>query len=89
MHDRGDVIDTCNRKNPYTVAIDDVYDDYVGNEFLYRSTTDGIEATNDESITSVLLKTLREIVTPNTKCNRAIYGYNDNKEEHFLKDYRA
>lgn len=89
LHDRGDVIDTCNRKNPCNVAIDDVYGDYVGNEFLHRSTTDGIEATNDESITSVLLRTLREIVTPNTKCNRAIYGYNDNKVEHFLKDYRA
>ena len=89
LHENGDVIDTGVRKNSKPVAIYDVYDDYVGNSFQYRTTTDGINANNEESITSVLLRTLREIVTPNTKCNRAIYGYNDNKAEHFLKDYRA
>ena len=89
LHENGDVIDTCVRKNSMPVAIYDVYDDYVGNSFQYRATTDGIKANNEESITSVLLRTLREIVTPNTSCNRAIYGYKDTEAEHLLKDYRA
>ena len=43
----------------------------------------------DESITNVLLKTLKNIVTPNTKSNSEIYSGLDTKEENFLKDFRA
>ena len=43
----------------------------------------------NESITNVLLKTLKNIVTPNTKSNSEIYSGLDTKEENFLKDFRA
>ena len=71
------------------IFVFDKYYDSNHEDFAGRYITEETDATEQDSITDVLLKVLRDIVTPNTKCNRAIYGYNDNKAEHFLKDYRA
>lgn len=57
-------------------------------KLVSRTVNKDVETNEKESTADVLLKVLREIITPKTDCNQAIYGYKDTKEEHFLKDFR-
>ena len=65
------------------------YYDSNNEEFAGRHISEDTDATEQDSLTDALLKVLRDIVTPDTPCNRSIYGEKDTKEEHFLKDFRA
>lgn len=71
------------------IFANDKYYDSNHEDFAGRYISEDTDATEQDSLTDALLKVLRDIVTPNTPCNRKIYGGKDTKEEHFLKDFRA
>lgn len=71
------------------VGVQNIYNDIAGTVLKKRDLYNGVSAENNETTTTVLLRMLKEIVTPNTECNKAIYKDNDNAAEHFLKDFRA
>ena len=71
------------------IFVCDKYYDSNHEDFAGRYISEDTDATEQDSLTDALLKVLRDIVTPNTHCNRKIYGGKDTKEEHFLKDFRA
>lgn len=88
LHKKASTLDDTTQLSE-EVLVQNVYFDEAGTKLKRREYTNGVQVIPNETTTSSLLRVLKEIVTPNTKCNKAIYGDNDNVAEHFLKDFRA
>ena len=79
LHENGQIIDTSEPVNANILI-----------SHLEEKTSDGkLKNVKKKSLVDSLLEDLKNIITPKTQENIAIYGGNDTKEEQFLKEFRV